>query len=70
VPPVTPNDRPASDVPGNDETANDKPVSVVGRAMRRRMLGARSRSLAAGGSGGRSSRRPQHSDSSSVPAPR
>jgi hypothetical protein len=29
VPPVTPNDRPASDVPGNDETANDKPVSVV-----------------------------------------
>jgi len=28
-PPVTPNDRPASDVPGNDETANDKPVSVV-----------------------------------------
>ena len=29
VPPVTANDRPASDVPGNDETANDKPVSVV-----------------------------------------
>ena len=29
VPPVTPNDRPASDGPGNDETANDKPVSVV-----------------------------------------
>jgi len=29
VPPVTPNDRPASDVPGNDETANDKPLSVV-----------------------------------------
>ena len=28
-PPVTPNDRPASDVPGNDETANDKPLSVV-----------------------------------------
>jgi anti-sigma-K factor RskA len=29
VPPVTANDRPASDVPGNDETANDTPVSVV-----------------------------------------
>jgi anti-sigma-K factor RskA len=29
VPPVTANDRPASDVPGNDETANDKPLRVV-----------------------------------------
>jgi anti-sigma-K factor RskA len=29
APPVTANDRPASDVPGNDETANDKPLSVV-----------------------------------------
>ena len=29
VPPVTANDSPASDVPGSDEAANDKPVSVV-----------------------------------------
>jgi Anti-sigma-K factor rskA len=29
APPLTPNDRPTSDVPGNDETANDKPLSVV-----------------------------------------
>jgi len=29
VPPVTANDRPASDAPGGDETENDKPVSVV-----------------------------------------
>jgi len=29
VPPVTANDSPASDVPGGDETENDKPVSVV-----------------------------------------
>ena len=29
VPPVTANDSPAGDVPGGDETANDKPVSVV-----------------------------------------
>ena len=29
APPVTANDRPASDVPRNDETANDKPLSVV-----------------------------------------
>lgn len=29
APSLTANDRPASDVPGNDETANDTPVSVV-----------------------------------------
>ena len=29
APPVTANDSPASDVPGGDETENDKPVSVV-----------------------------------------